>query len=322
MPQATLEDIRIKVRRLVRAPSNAQIEDDEITEYINTFMLFDMPASVQLPSFRRSVRFFTEPHRDTYPTGNEVSGDTLFDFKNKYTGVHRPLYVNGVELAFSTSQSEFYRWYPTVRYREEFATGDGTQTSFSTTFSRTPVLRETISVASVSNSVSRVLHDDGAGALMGSGTGTVNYETGAITANFSVAPDAGETVAVTAYPYTASRPHAVLYFNNAFVLRPVPDAAYQIDFTATVRPTMFDADDDMEPILQQWWQYIAYGAAKKIFEDRMDTESITRIMPEMRNQERLALRRAIVQQKQERVSTIYSGGEYHGPGWFGADTWY
>ena len=74
------------------------------------------------------------------------------------------------------------------------------------------------------------------------------------------------------------------------------------------------------PDLQEWWQYIAYGASKKIFEDRMDLDSVQSIMPEFKMQERLCLRRSIVQQTSQRTSTIYTdqsstAGAY-GPGFF------
>ena len=60
------------------------------------------------------------------------------------------------------------------------------------------------------------------------------------------------------------------------------------------------------PQLSQWWQYIAYGAAKKIFEDRMDTDSLQMIMPEYKNQERLVERRTIVNAASERTATIFT----------------
>ena len=60
------------------------------------------------------------------------------------------------------------------------------------------------------------------------------------------------------------------------------------------------------PELEEWWQYIAYGAAKKVFEDRMDLESVQSIMPEFKKQEMLCQRRTIVQNTNERTSTIYT----------------
>ncbi len=70
------------------------------------------------------------------------------------------------------------------------------------------------------------------------------------------------------------------------------------------------------PALQEYWQYLAYGAAKKILEDRMDLESVQMIMPEFKKQENLVQRRTIVQYTNERTATIYTeqvslGGSYN-----------
>ena len=65
-------------------------------------------------------------------------------------------------------------------------------------------------------------------------------------------------------------------------------------------------EDADEPEISQWWQYIAYGAAKKVFEDRMDIESIQAIMPELMRQRSLVLQRLVVQQSGERTATIYT----------------
>lgn len=88
-------------------------------------------------------------------------------------------------------------------------------------------------------------------------------------------------------------------------MRPIPDQVYKIEIEVQERPTEL-LSASRSPELEQWWQYIAYGAAKKIFEDRTDTDSIQVIMPEFKQQERLVLRRTINQQTQNRVQTIYT----------------
>jgi hypothetical protein len=59
------------------------------------------------------------------------------------------------------------------------------------------------------------------------------------------------------------------------------------------------------PELSEWWQYIAYGAAKKVFEDRMDIESIQSIMPEFKQQELLIQRKTLVQLTSQKAATIF-----------------
>jgi len=110
----------------------------------------------------------------------------------------------------------------------------------------------------------------------------------------------------------------MLYFEDKFILRPIPDMAYKVELEAYLRPTELLTTASM-PELSQWWQYIAYGAAKKVFEDRMDMESIQLIMPEFKNQERLINRKTIVQQSNERTATIFTeqGNTITGGGWGG-----
>ena len=152
-----------------------------------------------------------------------------------------------------------------------------------------------------------VAQDDGDGLLSEDGllVGTINYLTGAYAIIFANPPGVGEDVCAQVYAYQAARPDAILYFDNKFIVRPIPDKPYRVDVEVYKRPTEL-LDSAQNPDLEQWWQYIAYGAAKKVFEDRSDMESIQIIMPGFKEQELLVLRRTIVQQTKERVATIYS----------------
>ena len=74
------------------------------------------------------------------------------------------------------------------------------------------------------------------------------------------------------------------------------------------------------PELSEWWQYIAYGAARKVLQDRMDMDTLAMIEPEYKKQESLVLRRTIVQQTTQRTSTIYTeqtAGAYGFGWWYG-----
>jgi hypothetical protein len=135
--------------------------------------------------------------------------------------------------------------------------------------------------------------------------GSISYKTGVYTFDFPSAPLSGEPVYAQVVSYAPARPMSVLYFDGTFTLRPVPDNVYQVCIETYVRPESLANDPAAEPLLEQHYQYIALGAAKKIFEDRMDMESVQLIMPEFKQQELLCLRTTIVQKSNERVSTIY-----------------
>jgi hypothetical protein len=137
------------------------------------------------------------------------------------------------------------------------------------------------------------------------GTGTIDYFTGAFNFDFSAAPATGATINSQTVPQTLAIPQAILFYENKFVLRPVPDQVYTVNFEVYQRPVELLASGQI-PELQEYWQYIAYGAAKKVFEDRMDTDSVQQIFPEFKTQERLVLRRTIVQITTQRTATIYT----------------
>ncbi len=144
----------------------------------------------------------------------------------------------------------------------------------------------------------------------------INYITGVYSVTFPTAPAQGVAINSQTVPYVASRPQAVLYYDDVFTLRPVPDQAYRIDMQAFLRPMELLTSTD-KPFLEQWWKYIAYGAAKQFFEDMQDNESIQAIMPEYTLQKREVLRTTLVQYSNQRSSTIYAGQTDNTSSWQG-----
>jgi len=105
-------------------------------------------------------------------------------------------------------------------------------------------------------------------------------------------------------PYTCSKPVSILYTENSFILRPVPDAVYRVEVSTSKRPSYLLTADTM-PELAEWSQYIAYGASIKLLQDRLDMDAVAMLTPEFKNQEMLINRRKIIQNAQKRVATIY-----------------
>lgn len=304
MATATLTAIRNKVRKITRSPSTNQISDADIDEYVNTFLQYDLPETLRLESMHTTIKFFTEPNIDVYPLAS-LTGDWL----QSYTTFNPPAYANGYEMVWTQDETQFYNVYPKIVSEVQVATGDGVTTDFTGTLSSIPVLSGQVSfVTKLANNDGLVLSDNGAGALTGDtggGANTINYVTGAYALSYSSAPASGEEIWAQTVPYQAARPQMLLYFNNEIRVRPIPDKSYPIQLEAFTLPTELLAAGN-EPDLEQWWQYIAYGASRYIFQDRMDLESLNLIMPELNRQERNVLRRTIVQQTNERTATIYS----------------
>jgi hypothetical protein len=320
-----LSAVRTKVRRLTRSPSTSQLTNDQIDDYINTFVLYDFPEF----TVDKQLVFFTMPNVDVYSTNEVNEDDPLYNFKNVYLSAQDPVYIAGLQSSFSQSRTQFFGQYPKTLFEESIGTGNDVTTAFAGTLSFTPVLANSISFSSIDTNGNGIVVKDDPRTDVGSGiqtmigdlivpdavasVGTINYLTGVYAFTFPVAPGAGESVVSQAYSYKANRPRAILFEDNSFTFRPVPDKSYRIEIDVFQRPTEMLNDTD-EPDIAQWWQYIAYGAAKKVFEDRMDVESVQAIMQEFTKQRALVLQRLVIQQASERTATIYTG---KGVGFYG-----
>lgn len=320
MALTDLNEIRTKFRRLTRTPSTAQITDAQIDQYVNTFLLYDLPEHLRTFSLRTTFRWFTTPNVDTYPVSTDPN-NPLFDFVNIYTNFYPPVYVAGYEVQYTQSRDEFYGYYPFTNTIQTIGTGDGVTTVFTGTLQRN-VLRNNVAFTTVfvDGTDGRVV-DNGSGSFTGNvgiGPNAIDYTTGQYSFTYDQAPASDSPVYVMYYPYVADRPRMILYYNDTFVLRPVPDKQYPVIIEADTLPTELLLNGQ-SPTIKQWWQYIAYGAAKKRFEDQMDMDSVQNIMPEFKTQERLVERRTLVQLSNERTATIYT--QQVGPtgayGWYG-----
>lgn len=346
MADSTLNAIRLKVRRLTRSPSTQQISDADIDEYINTFIAYDMPSHLRLFNLRRTFTFYTQPNIDTYFTNTTLASDPLFNFKNVIISTHDPIYVAGYKIWFSQSREEFFARWDKLKQIQQVATGDGVTLNFTGTLSNIPVLPHEVLFTSIDangNATGLVSSPvisaftgiqtqngnfyDTEGPIIENPTAvtpanTINFVTGVYTITFANAPANGEPINVQAIPYVAARPTSILYFNNTFTLRPVPDKQYDVTIEAYVRPTQL-LTAATSPQQEQWWQYIAYGAAKKVLEDRTDFDTVQLLLPEFKKQEQLVLRTTLVQQGDDRAFTIYAdqSSVSAGPwGWWGGNS--
>ena len=135
--------------------------------------------------------------------------------------------------------------------------------------------------------------------------GTVNYVTTNITVNFPVAPAAGTMINVWAATYQVGRPYNLLYWNNEFTIRPVPDNVYLCEVEAYQSPSQFMMTTD-NPILNQWAQYIAIGAAREILRDRQDMEGVANLEEGFMRQEALVLERQSIEEIGQPNITLFN----------------
>jgi len=302
----TLANIRTKVRRLTACPAEEQLSTADIDKYVNTFYLNDLPQSLKLFSLKEVYTFYASPGVETYA----LNGDPSFTDSaaaRAYYSVEPPAYVSGYQAYYTQSREELYRMFPNVNY-EDTQVGTAIAGPYAITISNTPLLRNYITVSATDGAGNRLIaYDDGVGGFTGDITaGAIDYDTGAITAlNFTAAIPATETITVQSVPYVSNRPSTILFFNNIFTMRPIPDKTYRVDINAYVYPTVLLLTGD-SPEMQFLWQLLAIGAARKVFEDRGDTEGAQGVMGIYSEQLLLCQRKTIEQNRPIRTSTIYA----------------
>lgn len=135
--------------------------------------------------------------------------------------------------------------------------------------------------------------------------GTVNYVTTEITVTFPVAPAAGTMINVWAAQYQVGRPYNLLLWKDEFTIRPVPDNVYLVEVEAYQTPSQFMMTNS-HPVLNQWCQYIAYGAAREILRDRQDMEGVANLQEGFERQEALVLERQSVEEIGQPNITLFN----------------
>jgi len=332
MANSTLATIQQKVRRLTRSPSQATLSDDDLNQYINTFLLYDFPQHLRTYNLRSTFTFYTQPNVDTYKSQDTDPTDVFYNFKNKIIAVHPTAYIAGIPALFTQWRDVFYGYYPQyMSIFNQVATADGSTGPFTGTLTATPMLQNDVIFSTVgpNNEALTVIDypQNNETGLLGypnqtptniSNFGSINYITGAFSVSFPSATTAGNPITAETLPYQAGKSIAILWYDQQFTLRPVPDKVYSVQLEVDILPTELLQTTDV-PQIDQWWQYIAYGAAKKVFEDRSDLDSVALILPEFLKQEQLVLRATLTTQANERTVTIYTQGKQnYGFGWWGS----
>lgn len=287
--------IKNKIRLLTKSPSTAQISDDKLNTDIDNFVLYSMPADVSLNSLRQTLRFYTTPHVDLYSTNTTDSDDPLYNLKNIYYIYSSNSFVGGTPIYFTQDYSDFYTRYQRNITSKTVTQGDGGTTVFSGTLNHYPVLpREVVWGTTDLNGNYLKLHDDGQGALSGNGTGTIDYVTGEYDITFDTAPADNEDIYIRSATYTPSKPDTILYYENSFFLRPIPDKTYAVDIDVLKRPSYLTNDEDI-PFLSTWWEYIAFGVSRNIEIERGNFQLAEVLGREMVNKEEQIIYKDVIE---------------------------
>lgn len=270
----------------------------------------------------------------------------LYNFQNKYISVHPPFYCSGYGMYFTQYVDQFWAQYTSLATIQSIGvSGDGVTQQFTGTITSSQavppqpgdqmpgLVQRTVMFNAIAANTSGLSMVDipvidiygnklGVGNLYDTNSAayqtalrtpptvvdvnnTINYQTGVYTVTFTVPPAIDSIINSQAVFYQAAQPRSILYFSNTFTVRPIPDQVYRISFEVFQRPTAL-LNAGQSPELEEYWQLIAIGAARKYLQDRMDFDTLALIEPEFEEQKTLCIRRTYVQLSNQRAPTIYS----------------
>lgn len=141
------------------------------------------------------------------------------------------------------------------------------------------------------------------------GNATINYQTGEITGLvFAQAIPDGTPIQIQYNPKQLSIPLSIMFYQNQFTLAPVPDKGYTVELTCYRQPiqALLAADMSGNPELSEWWEILSVGAAKKIFEERLDSDGVIFIDKMLKERYDVIETRTYAQIGQQRISTLYT----------------
>lgn len=129
-----LSDIITYVRRLVKSPSNAQLSDSLIIDYINRFWILDVDARIQLFDLKTKYGFQCTPFVTSY--NMPLYGVNQFAMQSEpagsispypvYQGFMDPAFINGIQIPFYTQRDAFYKvWTPYIQTLQAGSSGNG-----------------------------------------------------------------------------------------------------------------------------------------------------------------------------------------------------
>lgn len=360
MSIATLADIIVKVRKLTGSATTLQLTDAQIIDYINSFYLYDFPAEFRSLKLKDTYTFNTQQNIDTYPFDynhwstvempcycmnreiklfqdqwNFYGANYNWQQQDNFTsgdGTTGP--YSGTLQGTNSSQNGLQRviirsFNNNPRVTTETCPTGVFPTGVPPAFAQANISRVQ-NILITANTASGTLNvtDDGAGNLIGDCTaGSINYQTGAIASlTFTSTVPAGNNIQAQYNPTQTSIPLSILFYQNQFTLRPVPNQGYSIKLTAYRLPSQvllgtMNPDSPVTtgvPELLEWWETIAFGASKKVYEDRLDPQGIALMDKGLAEHYARNEARTYAQLGTQRIATLYSDQLTHN---YGSNGW-
>jgi hypothetical protein len=132
--------------------------------------------------------------------------------------------------------------------------------------------------------------------------GTIHYPTGKIQFKPKYAIDIHQKVLVRGESASFGMPSSIFKYGTSFFFYPIPDKVYHIQMKAMCRPILLLSTGEFDHIIEEYWQYLAFSAAKKLFEEQHDINGLNNILPAWNEQHIYIKRRKSNQRNMQRYS--------------------
>lgn len=334
---STYAAIENKVRELTASPGQSQLASTDIQTRTNVFLTQDFPNAIKTDQLRDVYTFYTAPYIDRYPIDMNfiqgvrepfyVDGIRGFFYKDrtqfynlfpKWPTLSYPINGDGTTQSFTFTSNN-------VPFFRKSVTLGGTDTQGNAIFvadDGNGNLQYILPNPQDSNPQQNVYpakpglyntNIGNPGLKNVQNIGIVDYITGSFSidftsvtiAGYSVIPASGTRMNLFVSWYSTARPYAMLFWNNEIIIRPTPKLIHQCQIEVYMTPVQFLQTSDT-PILNQYWQYIAYGVAREILRDRQDIEGLSNLEEGFLRQEALVLEKQATEEVGQRNATIFS----------------
>ena len=339
MTTGYLQDILEKARILSASANSSDVTDEKMLKMLDSYYQNDLPAELRVLKLKDLYTFNTYPGIDVYPFDfdhwttvskpvycskreiiifQDVSSFWNYDSEKQYDEILAA--ADGTEGPYSgtTSASPMLRSTynnPIVETKSATTYEQGIS-NYPPSFSVPNISRvQNILITANTASSAVIVSDDGGGNLIGDCiSGTIDYNTGVVSnLVFTEIIPSGTSIYIRYVPVTQGYPYKILYTQSQFTLRPVPDQSYEVEITAYRKPsaallgiTSYTAPNlSGRPENFEWWEILAFGIAKKLYQERLDMDGVQLMQMYMDDAIDKALTRTYAELGEKQAGTIY-----------------
>lgn len=314
MADALLEAIRLKTRRITKRTGEHHLSTRHLDQIINS-ALCDLHRDIRLLEMETYFSLYTLPGVNYYdlrciPVCRKNFKSNAMD---SYDAFGPPAAIDGsCPIQWIQYLDEYKHICTSSTIVEKKISADQSSQSFEISLEKNI---NPFSLFIFYNSMSGedvIIHDIPAcknrGSLCmqtfeeGDIEGYVDYKSGEVSFKPKYSIDINTPIIVRAETYPNGMPNIIFKYGVGFLLYPSPDKVYHIKMKAMYRPILLLATGEFDFIIEEYWQYLAFDAAKKLFEEEHDTNGLNDILPAWNEQHLYIKRRKSNQRNMQRYS--------------------